>query len=239
MAIDFEATAGNQYYENIGDSAVSDYPATLVAWIKPESQHFGEVLQLQAGSPDDRFRLVTFNDDTIHARRTDDPAETDAISPATVTSGSYSHVAGVFISSTSCFAYADGVAGTEDTTSSSPTALDEIRFGGLSSDFDGFIAEAAVYSAALSAAEIAALAKGYSPLLIRPQSLVHYWYAFAATDPLVDVIGNANLTQSGSPVTADHPPILYPTRPIIPASSPVFTQSAFRVRNDDGGLGPV
>ncbi len=49
------------------------------------------------------------------------------------------------------------------------------RFSSPESRFDGDVAEVASWAVALSAPEIASLAKGFSPLLVRPASLKAYW----------------------------------------------------------------
>ena len=60
---------------------------------------------------------------------------------------------------------------------------------------DGSLAEAAIWNAALSDAEVAALATGVSPLLVRPGSLV--FYAPLARD-LLDRVGGLQLLKGRS-----------------------------------------
>lgn len=76
--------------------------------------------------------------------------------------------------------------------------------------YDGHMAEACAWSVSLSDNEIHSLAKGYSPLLIRGNSIAGYW-------PLGGKYGNYdldrknayNLTAYSSPTWSDHPNILY------------------------------
>ena len=65
-------------------------------------------------------------------------------------------------------------------------------------------AGAGIWNVALTAAEIASLAKGFSPRLIRPQSLAFYAPLIRET---LDIRGGLTLTDSGSTV-ADHPRII-------------------------------
>jgi len=85
--------------------------------------------------------------------------------------------------------------------------------------WDGEIAEAAIWNVQLSLTDIEALAAGFSPLFVRPDALKAYWPmggALSANDSDNDIAGAFNMTSSGSPTTADHPPvIIYPTYPII------------------------
>jgi len=75
--------------------------------------------------------------------------------------------------------------------------------------FSGSIAEVGVWNVALTDAEAAILAKGYSPLLIRPQSLVAYYPLIRDTDD--DIVGGYSMTPINAPTIAAHPRVLYPT----------------------------
>jgi hypothetical protein len=75
---------------------------------------------------------------------------------------------------------------------------------------DGRIADFAIWSAALSTGEFAALAKGVSPLRIRPASLVAYYPLFGAGSAEPDAIGQSgNLVLNGT-VQAAHAPVMPP-----------------------------
>jgi concanavalin A-like lectin/glucanase superfamily protein len=81
---------------------------------------------------------------------------------------------------------------------------------------DGTVAEAALWNVVLTAGEIAAIQKGFSPALIRPQSLVDYW---PLTRDLSVVKGGA-ISAVNSPVVENHPRVYYPTHSrqrLIPA----------------------
>lgn len=78
---------------------------------------------------------------------------------------------------------------------------------GASHFWAGTIGEAALWSVALDAAEFAALGKGWSPLFIRPASLIYYL-------PLVRDIADfkgAALTTVGTTI-ADHVGVIQPSR---------------------------
>lgn len=82
--------------------------------------------------------------------------------------------------------------------------------------FIGEMAEVAVYSAALDASEITALSKGFSPILIRPASLVAYWPLIGSYSPEIDVWkNNLSGTITGSPSASAHPRVYYPTGQMI------------------------
>jgi len=86
-------------------------------------------------------------------------------------------------------------------TPGTPNAMEIAGFRG-GNTLSGQIAEAAVWSAALTAAEIASLSKGFSPRRIRPQSIVFY-------APLIrnlqDLRGALSITNNNTATVAVHP----------------------------------
>ena len=72
--------------------------------------------------------------------------------------------------------------------------------------WDGLIAECAVYNAALTAAEIASLAKGMTCDKVRPQSLVFY---APLVRNIIDAKGGLTITNNNGATVANHPRI-YP-----------------------------
>lgn len=94
-----------------------------------------------------------------------------------VSVNTWAHAAGVWSASNSRTAYLNGTAAATNTTNVNVTPLDELAIGGNYGQtirFQGYLANVAVWNAALSAAEIASLAKGFAAHLVRPASLVHY-----------------------------------------------------------------
>lgn len=70
------------------------------------------------------------------------------------------------------------------------------------------IADAAMWGASLTAAEVAMLAKGYSPLSVRPQSLHNYIPLIRDNDQ--DIVSGLSLTPQGSPTIGTHAPVMHP-----------------------------
>jgi hypothetical protein len=115
-------------------------------------------------------------------------------------------------------AYLDGAAGATTYANagsfgSSTTALtlgNDPRGGAAETGLDGAMAEVGIYTSALSVPEIAALAKGYAPSLVRPTSLAFY-------APLIrDVVAYRGSIGSASGTTvADHPRMIYPARSMV------------------------
>lgn len=81
--------------------------------------------------------------------------------------------------------------------------------------FDGLIAEVAIWNIALNASEIAALARGVSPLLIRRQNLQGYWPIWGVGSPERDYSGKGGHgTVTGTLTAARHAPVA----PFVPPS---------------------
>ena len=83
------------------------------------------------------------------------------------------------------------------------------------------MAEAAVWDVALNDDEVAALAHGYSPRLIRPDHLAAYWPLGGLPGQNdKDLLGSHELTAYNTPSWTDHPPLVYPVRPQVVTAGP-------------------
>ena len=104
-------------------------------------------------------------------------------------------------------AYAEGVnsltvAGSLGALDTNRTAVGCLLRSGVALHFSGQVAEAAIWNVALTDAEVDALAHGFTPDQIRPQSLVFY-------TPLVrniqDLKGGLTITNNNTATVSDHP----------------------------------
>lgn len=137
------------------------------------------------------------------------------------------HAAGVWVASNDRSSYLDG--GSKGTAAGTvtPTGMDVTqlgRRGNESRDTLARIAEAAIWNVALTDQEIAVLAAGVCPLLVRPLSIVAYWPLFGHADPEIDYGPNGHsLTLVNSPTRADHAPVslwapgFAPSMPVLEA----------------------
>lgn len=109
--------------------------------------------------------------------------------------------------------------------------------GAGANGIDGLIAEAAVWNVDLTAGEMAILGKGFSPLFVRPNSLVAYWPLIGRTSPEIDVVGGFNGTLTGTG-TAPHPRVIMPSRPLIGHATAAAAPSGriFKLAGYGGGL---
>lgn len=226
MAYDFtNLAADTMTTTDVG--GVTAAPLTLAAWFNPDALAQGDGILTIGASSTEAFQLNTNTSSEVAALTIDNTAAAGT-SAGTYTTGTWHHGAAVFASTTSRTAYLNGVAGTANTTSKAPDAPTAIIVGarttGGGNPFEGAIAEAAIWNVALSASEIAALAKGLSPLFVRRSALIFYM-------PLVR--NKVNLRgvspTNGSTSVIAHPRILKPQSPtigmVIASAPPVVAET--------------
>jgi hypothetical protein len=180
MAFSFN---GSSNYIRLGSAGITAYPVTLSAWFKKTNTNTnGVVLNLVDGARGDTwFRLACTN---AAAPFIDVNAPSggygSVYAVTSYTAGTWHHICGVFASTTSRTVYLDGGgSATQTTTSGTPSTCNRTTAGVLdratpADYFGGDIAECAVWSAALTEAEVISLAKGTGAPSVRPQSLVSY-----------------------------------------------------------------
>jgi hypothetical protein len=214
--------ASSQYAEAtscaLGSGTLAAY--TLAGWYKPSSIADGVIF----GFGDSNSTHYVYLGMDVNAKvniGSATTAEATGVSTGVLTSGVWNHAAGVVTSAASRTAYANGSPGGANTTSRAPTGLDRTTIGGLiingtrGTFGGGDIAECAAWNVALDAAEVAALAKGVSPLLVRPSSLVFYAPLLLASSPEQDLRNSLALTfgvTTAAPTKAtSHPPMFKPS----------------------------
>ena len=132
------------------------------------------------------------------------------ISTTNVSTATWSHGAAVFASNTERSVFLNGGNNATNTTNNAPTNANITRIGigaqffnsTTNSPTDGKIAEVGIWNAALTAAEIASLAKGMTCDKVRPQSLI--FYAPLVRD-LIDQKGGLTITNNNGATVANHP----------------------------------
>ncbi|WP_009964864.1 LamG-like jellyroll fold domain-containing protein [Verrucomicrobium spinosum] len=209
MARTFDGSSGR--IERGGTPPVTAVPVTLAAWFKTTTLSVSQVI-VSIGNADGSRLAITITSagnpragSVTASGTTSGPQQTGGLS-----TGTWFHIVGAFTSSTSRTLYVDGAFVGTDTTSSTISTFDRMAIGSRwepsawGTFFNGQIAEPAMWSDALTAAEAAALAKGFSPALVRPQSLV--FYAPLVRD-LMDLKGGA-LSATGTSAS-DHLRVIY------------------------------
>ena len=225
MAIAFLAASSEQLYNDT--AVVADAPVSMSCLFRI-NDITGDYCLVGIGDKDasNQFHMLNVAgsvDDSLRVSSRGGGSTRESIAGSAYSADTWYHGGGVWASTSSRLVYFDGVAGTEDTNSETLTGNDRIVLGArpnLSEDLDGQLAEVGIWNVALTAAEMASLAKGYSPLFIRPQSLIFYM-------PLVrnlsnDLVGGLSMTAGGTPTAENHPTVIYPEaqRIFVPAAAP-------------------
>ena len=207
MAYDF--TAASSQYLSTASAPVTSVPFTMACWMRPSNA--GSVgVQLSLGDIGSNNRYLIYQSaNTIYAAA----ASSSTLDQSLINNGSppnntWGHTAAVFAATNSRQIYFNGTAGTLNTGSVNPTGIDSLLIAGHYADgvyknfFDGDLAEVGIWNAALTAAEIASLAKGMTCDKIRPQNLVFY---APLVRNLIDQKNGLTITNNNGATVATHP----------------------------------
>jgi hypothetical protein len=216
----FNFTAASSQHLTTPDTASLDITGalTLVAWVKSTGSYGtaarGILTKYETGTNQRSYALTTNSSGQVFFIVSNNGIGALNATGSTAVGTNWRHVAGVYTPSTKLEAFLDGASNGSNTTSivaslfsvSAPLAVGMVSFPSVNNCWDGLIAEAAVYNAALTAAEIASLAKGMTCDKVRPQNLV--FYAPLVRD-LIDAKGGRTITNNNGATVANHPRI-YP-----------------------------
>jgi hypothetical protein len=211
------AAASSQYLI-AASAAVSAEPFSMACWFKPVNATTSQYTLMSFGTNGGTLRHMLVAGDTVNpvavTFSVDGGGPASSVTTGQYTAGAWHHAGGVWASSASRIAYLNGVAATEDTTSKTVT-MDRTLIGARINTtagvfMDGDVAEAAIWGAALTAAEMASLADGIAPTAVRPDSLVGYWPLIGRASPEYDVVGGLAMTLTNTPTTGAHPRIYRP-----------------------------
>ncbi len=205
--------ASSEYLE-LDSAPVTAAPFTLSCWFNSDDLTVNQMLMFvgDKDSTEDFWRLSAKGDTGGDPLRfnVNDGTSGSADTSTGYSASTWHHACAVETASNNRACFIDGGSKGTDATSVSPVAADRVSIGrsGDSSPgqyMSGNIAEAAIWSVALSDAEVALLAKGFSPLFIQPHNLVAYWPLIRDDDN--DWIGGFDLAAFNTPTVATHPPL--------------------------------
>jgi len=217
VARDFPGTAGN--YLDAGDVSAIDITGTaltIAVWAFPDNLNDRMLIAKDGGGANTiQYRIWHANGSVQMQFDIGDSTNFDNASGGSITTGAWQHFAlvknGTGAGALKGYKNAGEVAsGTSNRTIANQAAT--LRFGGRSADgfgpFDGKLADIGIWDAALTVAELSALAKGVSPLFVRPANLKGYWPMWGVGSPEADLSGNANnATVTGTVPVGDHAPV--------------------------------
>lgn len=216
-------------------------PFTYSCWFYPTTNaQFHNLMAFGVdGSNNNRFTMnATDSASGQHLRaQTRDSSNALADTTTTYNVNAWNHAMAVFTSASSRHSILNGGGKTTEASTISPTGMNAFYVAnnmGLGAQLGGRIAECAIWTVALTDAENLILANGFSPLLVRPQSLFDYWPVLGNGSTEIGVKGTV-LTPSGT-VKAEHCRVFMPSRrykaahaaagPVVPVFMNQYRQRA-------------
>lgn len=210
-------TAASSEYGSIAAAAFTAYPATLSCWVRMTSVGAGQIFMAVGGAANaSRVQLAIAPGAQAVAGVADTTGATvgSAVSTATLATGTWYHICGTFASSTARALFINGGADGTNTTAVTLGTLDTSYVaarnlsGAIVGYLNGSVAEAGWWNVELTTAEIASLAAGATPRLVRTASLRAYVPLFGQLSPEPNPIG-LPMTLFNTPSTIDHPRIFF------------------------------
>jgi hypothetical protein len=212
------ASASSQYGAH-GAAVITDVPLTMCCFYKPTSVGTAQVPMGigQSNSNNNRFTLnvSAANPAAVGATTKVAGSTPNATTSGLLVAGTRYHLAAVFATASDRRVYVDGGNKVTNTQTLAMSTLNWTTIGRVPSNSvtnyaDATIEEAAIWNVALTDDEILSLARGFSPLLIRPIALVAYWPLRGLLSPEPDLVGGFAMTLTATPTKADHGRIIQP-----------------------------
>lgn len=225
MAYTFNDATPDFFYENA--IHLGAYPATVSAWAYPHDVGGDRTIWAEGDTASStRYVAMLFDSGgELKAWLRDGGTRYEPITVNTATTNAWNHCCAVYKNATDQRVYLNGDTANrgQNTTNINwsgnvdDTAIGVLRISINYGGFDGELAHVAAWNAELDEDEVVALSMGFSPLLVRPGSLVYY---FPMLRDINDVMGTSTMTADpggGFPaVNGDvAPAIFYPTTPQI------------------------
>jgi len=207
MAFSFLATNSRYLRAN---APLTGNPMTIGFWFRSNGLNgCGVSIGKEGSTQRHNVFILPQNGLVVNAGSADSGSTAASVnSTTTFTNGQWSHAGAVYASNSSRTAYCNGGGAATNTTTLSTTPGFVDLFVGtrpaptIGGFFTGDIAEVGIWNVALTAAEIASLAKGMTCDKIRPQNLV--FYAPLVRD-LQDQKGGLTITNNNGATVANHP----------------------------------
>jgi hypothetical protein len=211
----YEFTSANSHYLSTTSTPANNGPVTIAAWCYPTAFATVSVVAIDQSNGSHRFGVsllaegFSFGGTSYSKGAAAQSNSAFAFTQSQYTTNQWNHICGIFDDTTikrSIWLNGGGNA----TTTATESTVNKNRIvigartasGSVGAYFRGRIAEVGIWNAALTAAEIASLAKGMTCDKVRPQSLV--FYAPLVRD-LVDVKGGLTITNNNGATVANHP----------------------------------
>jgi hypothetical protein len=208
MAYSF--TAASSQFLSTATAPVTSTPFTMVCWaytLSYPAGGFRALLGLNRSGLNERHYLAISNTAVfVSSRQNGSTANNIASATIPASINTWVHAGFVCSSNSNRVAYGNGTAGTANTGTASVTpdnfTIGIYRVPADTGFMEGYICEVGIWNIALSAADMNALAKGYKPYLVRPDSL--QFYAPLVRD-LTDIRKGVTITNNNTATVIQHP----------------------------------
>ena len=219
MARDFPGNVANRF--DIGDVASVDITGTalsIACWFFMDTALSFAVIVNKGGSGAATQYTMGVNSSSIFASIGDGAGE-DLFSAGTVSTGVWTHLCFVK-AGTGANAHRMYINGSRTNNTSSRSIQNSatgLRIGcstGGTLPIDGKLGELGIWSDSLTDDEVTSLVRGFSPRLIRPQSLALFMPMLEDSGNGIDLRHGVTATLSGTLAAADHPRIIMPSEAI-------------------------
>ena len=226
MALHFNSDSGTDDYlsKSVAIFSGHTYPLAFTAWVRPDDRGSENAVASDSGNGSSKqIRLGTVSGGKFQMGMRGGTATSSVHYDNGNTT--WFHLTGLFIASNDYKLYVNGSHDGSGTTNAPISDFaDSTTFyigTGVSSGtniasktWEGGIAEVAAYSVVLADKDIASLAAGFSPVMVRPDRLIGYWPLGGGHFPAtVNPIGSTSLSVNSSPSAEAHPRIIYPMLP--------------------------
>ena len=208
MAWFLDGTAGA--YFSVHPSGMSiQAPFTFAGMFNSTSNDGKQLYAVHTGASSHRIYLHIRTSQEIRLSR-DAGGTANHVDTTTIAAhDTWGHAAARMVATDDAHVYLDGGNSAQSTTSRVVNAADELSLGvqngGANDEFDGFLAEWAVWTVALDVAEIESLATGLSPLCVRPSALYSYIPCWRNDPPVDHVLPDAWVKSGSSQTVVEHP----------------------------------
>lgn len=186
---------------------------TVCAWVRPDEAVAQTIFAIgDTGGNVNYFSLDLNTSFAALAQTRDASGLVTATSGTTGSINTWFHATAVFAAANDRRAYVNGGTVGTNATSRTPASLDAATIGRLERSsptqyFSGNIAEVGLWSVALSAVEIAALAAGIAPPSVQRDALVGYWPIWGIHSPEIDLTANNRTMTVTGATAANHAPV--------------------------------
>ena len=234
MSVNVQAISSQRLYA--AAASTSSYPITIASWVYPTNASNEVCMQYGNSSNSSTVMMQLSGSPNYHIAcnqyKSGSSGWVGAWTSTSYSVNQWNHMLAMYVGNYERYAYLNGdIAGKAyDTQYKAVDTYNYVNLacwrqpassGTVNMLFTGYIAEVAIWQAQLSEAEIVSLAKGFSPLLIRPASLIFYAPLTRnnGSGGWIELVDGRQLIEVNSPVVAEQPRIIQPAQSLIVPSS--------------------